>query len=132
MFCENCGKEIGKDVECKFCGYDPVRDKSGRTGEIGVAASGVAPVEVVDKPISNKMAVSGFVLSFFSLVPICGILSFIFSLIGFFRAKNYRSGRVRAVFGIIFSLIAALLYVMYFVFLYGQLTQSDPSAFMFI
>ena len=110
MHCGNCGKEIGTNTECSFCGYDPIKDGNGVAVSDGTKVS-VPPVDIVLKKKKNGMAIAGFVLGFFAWNPITFILSFIFSTVGFFRAKRYRSGRALAIVGWCFCAIAVIIMV---------------------
>ena len=125
MICKNCKKEIGPMQECNLCGYDPSKDEPGSKVE-AFKLEYVAPPAVKIKPVkvSNGPAKAGFVLCFIGLIPYVGIipliLSFIFSTVGFFKAKNYRSGRVRTVI----ALIIDVLNVSFWAFLLNALFNS--------
>ena len=110
MICGNCGKEIGNSKDCSYCGYNPIKDSNPNgSSSYGQSTVTVPPVQMVLKKKSNGMARKSFIFSFFSFIYIpFGILSLIFGLIGFFRAKRYRSGRVLAILGLLFSSFWAL------------------------
>ena len=112
MVCKNCGKEIGDRLECNFCGYNPQYEgESGKEKLNQIAHPVLQQTNISFKDLTNKFARAGFVLGFFAWFPVCWILSFIFSTIGFFKAKEYRSGRPLAIIGWIFCLIAFLILV---------------------
>ena len=103
MLCKNCEKEIGNERACSFCGYDPVLDEA--TEERRVAEVSVPPVEIRIEKRKNGIAIAGFVTSFFSWYPVLLIVSFIFNVKGFFKAKYCHSGRGLAIFGLIFNIL---------------------------
>ena len=111
MHCGNCGKEIGTNLECNFCGYDPKKDGAGAAVYDNGENVTVPPVNIVLKKKKNKMAVAGFVLGLISWILPCWILSVIFSLVGFFRAKLYRSGRVLAILGLVFCALVLCCFI---------------------
>ena len=113
MFCGNCGKEIGSSAECGFCGYNPAKDGKDKTGVATVEPVTVKPVEIVLKEAKNTMAIRGFIFGFFAWMPIpFFFLSLIFSTVGFARAKQYRSGRVRAILGWVLCTLAVVMWIL--------------------
>lgn len=121
MICENCKNEIGDRIECTYCGFDPTKDK----GNAVVAPTDpvLPPVEINIKKRRNGLATAGMILSFFSWYPLIGIPSFIFSLIGLLKAKRCRSGHVRAIIGLVLTLIFVALYF----FLFMGLMNAEIS-----
>ena len=114
MFCKNCGKEIGMSQECSYCGYNPTIDNGLGNESMQEYTVSVPPLQITLKKGHNGKATAGFVFGFFSFcfIPF-GILSFIFSLVGFFQAKKYRSGRGKAIFGLLFSSFWAAVWLLY-------------------
>lgn len=100
MLCNNCKSEIGDRIECNFCGYNPQKDSLQNAGSTQTEPK-LPPVEIVLKKSTNGMAVAGFILSFFAFDPLLGTLTLIFSIIGLKNSKRKRSGRKRAIFGIL-------------------------------
>ena len=96
-FCAKCGNEMDKDATfCANCGQ-PVK------GETKVEKVKVEKVEVESNnvPVSNGMAIAGFILSFF--VPVLGL---IFSIIGLKKSNQMNgAGRGLAKAGLILSII---------------------------
>lgn len=111
MICKNCHQDTGNKVECPYCGFNPAYDENGAAPRAVEGYIAPAPIQIVPKKVSNGKATAALVLSFFTPCVVPGILSFIFAIIGFFRAKNCRSGRVRSIFALL--IIAAWIYLFY-------------------
>ena len=111
MLCRNCQKEIGQQRACHYCGFDPMLD-SGET-PISQAAQYVPPKPVTITPIksTNGMAITAFIFSLLSVIPGVGILSFLFGIIGFFKAKKCRKGRVMSVISLLITLLTTAAFV---------------------
>lgn len=109
MICANCKNEIGENQTCHLCGYNPIIDNNPTANGTPIVI--MPPIEVVIKKDSNGMATAGLILSIFSFFPVINLLSFIFSLIGLIKAKNARSGHLRATLGLIFTLIFTFLFI---------------------
>ena len=111
MFCINCGKEIGTQVECSFCGYNHTLDQ-----QTARAPEGNQPIKLPQTKITllktkNRMASAGLVMSLLSFMPIpFMLLAFIFNIKATFRCKSYRSGTVKCVFAWIFFAFWVLIY----------------------
>lgn len=117
MLCRNCQKEIGQQKACQYCGFDPALD----SGAVPVSQTMqyVPPKPVTITPIksTNGMAITAFIFSLLSVIPGVGILSFFFSIIGFFKAKKCRKGRAMSVISLLITLLttaafAALIYLL--------------------
>ena len=82
MFCGNCGKEIGNNPECGFCGYNPSKDANGKTGDMSAQSVSVKPLEIVLQKRNNRMSVMGFIFGWVFCVLVVVIYSiYIYSLI---------------------------------------------------
>ena len=109
MLCKNCNKEIGERSACNICGYDPVKDDPNAPEDSGMVFAQVPAVNVTKLKSSNGAAIAGFILMFFSCIPPCGFLSLIFAIIGFFKAKNARSGRALSIITLVVQVLSAVL-----------------------
>ena len=107
MLCKNCRKEMNTQTVCQSCGYNAAIDDSPVPVQNKKSMYDVAVPAVQIKRIkgSNGCATTGLVFGILSFIPYAWPFAFIFSLIGFFKAKNARSGRVRAVIGLLFPVI---------------------------
>ena len=76
---------------------------------------------------TNGMAVTAFIMSFFSVIPLVGFLPFLFGIIGFFKAKKCRSGRVMSVISLLITLActAAHVWLAYFLI-------NNPEALQYL
>lgn len=128
MYCRNCGKDVGNAAWCPYCGtkQEPAQndrnnnDYNNATPDFGFTDSqnawGDPTVNLSPAPRTNTFAIVGLILAFFSQ-----LLGLIFSIIGLTKAEEYGSGKGIAIAGIIvstllliFSLISAVLVVLYF------------------
>ena len=111
MFCANCGRETGEMQECPYCGFNPVLDNAAAAYVVPVMEP--EPVRIQLKTGKNPVAVIGFILSFFGLVPIVGIgigfLALILSSVGAIKAKSTRAGLVLSIIGIVISVIMIII-----------------------
>lgn len=118
MLCRNCQKEIGQQTACHFCGFDPALD----SGDVPITPQlqvvPPQPVKVTPIKTTNAMAVTALITSFFSIIPLCGIFPFFFGIIGFFKAKKCRSGRVMSIISLLITLLITVAYVALGYYLY--------------
>ena len=105
MLCNNCQQDMGYKKSCPFCGYDPALDGPNAVPALAGHTIAPQPVRVELKKSTNRKANAGFVLSFFGFAIIPGILSLIFSPIGFFQAKVCRCGRGKAIAAFVIDLL---------------------------
>lgn len=128
MICKNCQKEIGQKTSCHLCGYDPVLgEKLGPSNSM--AYNPPKPVSIVLKKTTNGMAIASLVLSFLVWVPICGPLSVLFGIIGFFKAKSCRSGRAMSVIALLINLLWVVGIVAFYVMIY-MIAMQESGAMM--
>ena len=104
MYCRFCGKEVGDAKWCPYCGaQQPAQEDktffNGSNSEESRNAWGEQINLNTPAPRTNGFSIAGLILSFFS--PLLGL---IFSLIGLFKSRQYHSGRVLAIVGIIVSI----------------------------
>ena len=118
MLCRNCQKEIGQQASCQFCGFDPVLDTATAPNTQTPQYIPPQPVKITPIKSTNGMAVTALITSFFSIIPLCGILPFIFGVIGFFKAKTCRSGRFMSIVSLLITLLCTAAYVGLGVYLY--------------
>ena len=102
MICKNCGKEIIENQQCNYCGYKPEDDQK---KIINYNDVNLPETEVKKLKTKNGAANTAFVMSFFSIIFPFGSISFILSIVGFFKAKKARCGRVKSIFAFIFSIM---------------------------
>lgn len=111
MLCRNCQKEIGQQNACQYCGFDPALD----SGDVPVsqAMQYVPPKPVTITPIksTNGMAITAFIFSLLSVIPGVGIFSFLFGIIGFFKAKKCRKGRFMSILSLLITLLTTAAFV---------------------
>ena len=100
MVCENCGKEIYMQDFCNYCGYNPKIDKNNSWNIVNDVDVKLPETKIVVPKTPNKFAKAGFILGFFSLFWVCWILSFIFCIVGLYRVKYCRSGKMLAILGL--------------------------------
>ena len=113
MLCKNCQKEMNTQTVCQSCGYNAAIDDSPNTvkNTKNMYEVSVPAVQIKKLKGSNGCATTGLIFGILSFIPYAWPFAFIFSLIGFFKAKNARSGRVRAVIGLLFPFIWIALFV---------------------
>lgn len=124
MICKNCRKGMNTQTVCQSCGYNAAIDDSPNPNKPvkNMYDVTVPPVQIKRLKGSNGCATTGLIFGILSIVPIYPWpFAFIFSLIGFFKAKNARSGRVRAVIGFLLPFIWLAGYVALAYFL------NDPA-----
>ena len=126
MICKNCQKEIGQKTSCHLCGYDPaLGEKLGPSNTL--AYNPPKPIKVTLKKTTNGMAVASFVLSLFAFVPVCGPLSVLFGIIGFFKAKSCRSGRAMSVISLLINVLWVVGTVVFFWLIYAAAMQESGA-----
>ena len=132
MICKNCGKEIIENQQCNYCGYKPEDDQK---KIINYNDVNLPETEVKKLKTKNRAANTAFVMSFFSIIFPFGGISFILSIVGFFKAKKARCGRVKSIFAFIFSIMpivlaifAILLDFIIIFFVLGDGTSSSAIA----
>ena len=115
MICPKCGKELGEGViNCRECNPPP--------SESDTVVVGEAPKS------GNVCAVIGFILACFSLVPGITLVvssasipfvipSFVLCVIGLKKAKELKSGRGFAVWGIVICIVSLIIAVVFNVIL---------------
>ena len=125
MLCRNCQKEIGQQKVCHFCGFDPAKDTDAASNTPAPQYIPPQPVKITKIKSTNGMAVTAFIMSFFSVIPLVGFLPFLFGVIGFFKAKKCRSGRVMSVISLLITLActAAHVWLGYFLFTNPEVLQ---------
>ena len=119
MFCTNCGRETGEMQECPYCGFNPALD-NGQAYVVPIMEP--EPVRIQLKKGKNPIAVIGFIISFFGVIPIVGMgigfLSLILCIVGAAKAKSARSGKALAIVGIVISvfviIISIILWALFF------------------
>ena len=110
MFCKNCGKDIGTQTECSFCGYNPAIDNRA-LGNPNVKLEVRLPeTKIIPLKKSNGMATAGFIMSFFSWMPPFLMLSYLFTFIGTTRCKAFHSGTGMCVVSWLFNLFWTAVY----------------------
>ena len=109
MICKNCGKEIIENQQCNYCGYKPEDDQK---KIINYNDVNLPETEVKKLKTKNGAANTAFVMSFFSIIFPFGGISFILSIVGFFKAKKARCGRVKSIFAFIFSIMPIVLAIL--------------------
>ena len=114
MFCKNCGKEIGTQKECSFCGYSPEIDGSGKTVNNTKLIVKLPETKIDLLKTRNKMASSGLVMSILSFCPLpFMLLAFIFNIKATLRCKPYRNGIGKCIVAWHFFLFWVLFYGLY-------------------
>ena len=114
MLCTNCQREIGNKNECPFCGYNPQLDASGVYSNAQLDNVYPKQVRIVLRSSHNGKANAAFILSFFGMLIIPGIISLIFALVGFFQAGICRSGRGKSIAAMAINLLWIIIYVAIF------------------
>ena len=111
MTCKNCHKDIGQRNACPYCGFDPILDAPNAAGRKALSAVQPQSIRINLLEIPNKKATAAMVLSFFGWFPVTGLLSLIFGLQAFFRAKACRNGRGKAIAALVIMTIWGLVYI---------------------
>ncbi len=114
MICNNCQKEIGNKNACPFCGYNPSLDASGVYPKAELDSARPRQVRIVLRSSHNGKANAAFILSFFGMLIIPGIISLIFALVGFAQAGICRSGRGKAIAAMAINLLWVIIYAAIF------------------
>ena len=109
MICKNCNKEIGQRNSCNLCGYDPVKDAPGAPEDNGMVFAKLPPIQITRLKSNNSAAVASFVLMFMSCLPFCGLLSFIFGIIGIVKSRYTRTGKALAIIAVVAQVLGVLL-----------------------
>lgn len=129
MICKNCGKEIIENEQCKYCGCKPEDDFKKVINYNDVI---LPNTEVVKLKSKNGAAMTALIMSFFSIIFPFGSISLILSIVGFFKAKKARCGRVKSIFAFIFSILPFVLFlvvlgieIVLLYFIIGEGTQSS-------
>lgn len=113
MICKNCNKEIGQRNSCNLCGYDPVKDAPGAPEDNGMVFAKLPPIQITRLKSSNSAAVASFVLMFLSCIPFCGLLSFIFGIVGIVKSRYTRTGKALAIIAVVAQVLAFLAIVVF-------------------
>ena len=113
MICKNCNKEIGQRNSCNLCGYDPVKDAPGAPEDNGMVFAKLPPIQITRLKSSNNAAVASFVLMFLSCIPCCGLLSFIFGIVGIVKSRYTRTGKALAIIAVVAQVLAFLAIVVF-------------------
>ena len=111
MFCNNCGKEIGTQKECSFCGYRQDLSLTDQLAKGKYLSATLPKTEIKLLKTSNTYSKSGLVMSILSFFPIpFMILALVFNIKGTKRCKSCRSGKVRCVIAWIIFFFWIVLY----------------------
>jgi hypothetical protein len=109
MICHNCQQDTGNKQECPYCGYNPIFDGENATAKAIPDPIPPKPVRVMLKKIPNGAATASLVFSLLSIIPLVNFitspLSMLLGIIGFFKAKTRRCGRVKSIISILLSII---------------------------
>lgn len=117
MICNNCKKEITTNGSCSYCGYNPSLDGEENKGKVINYSDVKLPQTRVNLlKGANGAASTGFVLSFFSIIPFLWMTSIILCIVGFFKAKSARCGRVRAIIGFFINMVPVVAFIAYIIF----------------
>ena len=113
MFCKNCGKEIGTQHECSFCGYNPTLDSCKDDEKKARPTVKLPLTKITPLKTYNGMATKGLVMSILSFIPLpFMLLALIFNIKATLRCKPYRSGIVKCVIAWCFYLFWIGLYAL--------------------
>ena len=118
MICKNCGKEIGTQSECSFCGFSATLDgEGGSSSKRIIVKLSKTKIELLKTP--NGIAKSGLVMSILSFIPLpFMLLALIFNIKGACRCKSYRSGLPQNIIAWIFFVFWVLFYALFIYSLY--------------
>ena len=112
MLCKNCGKEIGRQVECNSCGFNHVLDIGNNNTQITQPEVELPQTQIKLLKTKNSMATAGLVMSIFAFYPIpFMILALIFNVKGSFRCKVHHSGAVKCVIAWLFLIVWIITYI---------------------
>ncbi len=108
--CGNCGIDIGDLQDCPYCGFNPVLDNNPQNV---ITILQPEPIRITLMKSKNAAAVVGFIFSFFAFIPLVGvvplILSMILNIVGLVRSRYARRGKVLAIVGLLFNVIAIII-----------------------
>lgn len=104
MYCGNCGKEIHDEaVICVHCGT-LINSEA-----FNIQVKAVQPVQNVnaDVPNKNKLAIVGFIFSFFGVIGwVFSLVGLVLSIIGLVQSKKLKNGKGYGIAGIVISVVA--------------------------
>lgn len=117
MFCKNCGQELSNNaVICPHCGI--ATDNLAFTNTVNGAAKSV-------QQKTNGFAIAGMICAivgmlvgiYFFCIP--SIVGLVLSIVGMVKVKEYNSGFGFALAGIIVAGVSLLIWLLFWIFLFG-------------
>ena len=114
MFCRNCGKDIGNQSECSFCGFCPELDSNPQRTTNPYYSVKLPQTEIKPLKTTNRAAITGFIMSILSFCPLpFMIIAIVQNIKGSLRCKAYRSGKAFCVWGWILLFFWIAFYALY-------------------
>lgn len=124
MLCKNCQKEIGQQTHCHYCGFNPALDEGKGSGKQSLSYVPPRPVQINLRKKTNGIAIAALLISI--LLPFFGSpISLIMGIIGFFKGKTCRSGRIMSILSILISLVCIILIIVLIVAVYAKLYENS-------